>query len=164
MNKELKEMRLRLKELDGIREKNYIVVYELRKFLNSYQNEFKKKESLEALKRIVTFLEPREKEYESAESEYSELEEKMQDMCSHEIIVKNGHGFYYCPICYENFYTSESNIRSTTSYVVELKSRRDEDISKMVDEALISEGDFIENIRNGLAEIQYESNVKIIRR
>lgn len=170
MNKNLKEMRLRFKELEKIITKNYYVVYNLRNFLNNYQSEFKNKESLEALKRIAIFLEPREKEYECAKSECRELKEKMQKICNHEIIVKNEDSFY-CPICYDKFYQSSpedlfyfSTIYSATKYIIELKRKRDEDVSKVIDDALTNEGNFIENIESGLAEIQYESNVKLIRR
>lgn len=171
MNKNLKEMRLHLKELKKIIEKNYYVVYNLHNFLINYQNEFKKKESLEALKTIATFLEPREKEYEMAKSKYQKLKEEMPKICSHEIIVKNEQGCYYCPICSENFYQSNpedliysSTIYSSTYYIIETQGKKDDDISKIIDEALMDENNFLENIRSELAKFQYVSNIKLIRR
>ena len=52
MDETLKKIHLRMKDLDKIRRNNFYVVYNLRKLLKNYQSEFKKKESLEALKRM----------------------------------------------------------------------------------------------------------------
>ncbi len=171
MNKNLKEMRLHLKELKKTIENNYYVVYNLHNFLINYQKEFKKKESLEALKRIADFLKPREKEYEIAKSKYQTLKEEMPKICSHEIIVRNEQGCYYCPICNENFYQSSpedsiysSTMYSSTRYIIETQGKKDDDISKIVDEALMDENNFLENIKSELAKIQFDSNIKLKRR
>lgn len=171
MKKEIKEMKLRLKKLEQIILENYYIVKRLREFLNNYQNEFRNKDSLKALRKIAIYLEPREKEYESANEEYKKIEEKLQGICNHELVIKDIHELYYCPICNECFYHSEpddsfysSTIYSSTRFIIETKDRKAKFVSKIVDEALICEGDFLENIRNRLEEIQYESNVKVMRR
>ena len=170
MNKNLKKMRLHLKELKKIIENNYYVVYNLHNFLINYQQEFKKKESLEALKRIATFLEPKEKEYEMAKAKYQKLKEEMPKICNHEIVVRNEQGCYYCPICNEFFYQSSpespiysSTIYAYTHYIIETQGK-DDDISKIVDEALRDENNFLENIKSELAKIQFDSDIKLTRR
>lgn len=171
MNETLKEIHLRMKDLDEIRQNNFYVVYNLRKLLKNYQNEFKKKESLEALKRIVLFLEPKGEEYDVATKEYRKLKEQMQQMCKHEIVVKNVNGDYYCPICKDYFYHSRpedpiysSIIYSSTQYIIELNCDINKDIAKIIDEAFLEKTDFIESIKERLTQIQSKNNFKLTRR
>jgi len=120
MNKELilKREELRKEELN-----NKYIVDGLTNFLDKYSECFKKKESIDSLKRLKEYLEKQLRKKEQIEKTKIENNERLKEECRHEILLElNEYDWIICPICGEEILSEDLNfehylVRNTSSRI-----------------------------------------------
>ena len=107
---------LKKKEYECIEKTKYIyweLVRPLDIFLENYQDEFKNSKSIEALKRISSYVEKLKNDLKSLEDERFNSHIQAIKQCKHEIIIECTDKEYYsklfCPICGEDYSISKDN-------------------------------------------------------
>ena len=160
MNKELyikrEEQSKKLSEVRGL-------VFVLRKFLENNQENFKRKESIEALKRIREYYELKNSEYLEIDKKEKEIYEKLYSTCKNEVIVKGdgGNPYYQCLICKRNFIEPKNSLIS-----IDVTNDRQAGyiIDKMLKDVVHSDKNLMETISDAVEEMQYDREIKVYRR
>lgn len=161
MNKELyREIKSKLKELQNIT----FVASTLESFLIENENKFKKEESIKALNKIREYLQEKQKIQSILESEYKELITRQTRTCNHEISIKKSTSpSFYCLICGKNMGENQNNIPNLSVDV-----SKDYEVYYIIEkhfETLIYNNENIEeSIIKLLENLQYERNIKVLRR
>ena len=163
MNKELYiKNEKQSKELSKLR----YLIRDLQEFLRKNEKNFKRKESIDALKRIKEYLELKKKEYTISEKIHKETHKELISACKHEIAIKYYNMPYYkCLTC--NHDLSWINEVPKTP-LISIDPSNDYEviytIEELLKEVMHSDKDLIETISTVLEEIQYEKNIKVYRR
>ena len=145
-------------ETEKLLNEKYHDIYQIATFIREYEKCFKKKESIEALKRIKEYLKNEMIKYEKIENEYNKIYFEFQDNCEHEIAVSDSDiNNCKCIICNYDLYSNEERqkpkiIMDASTNIELLKNR--------LDEIIYSDKDPIEEI----FDYASEANIKIYRR
>lgn len=161
MNKELyKEIKIKLRELQNISFKTST----LETFLRENEKNFSREESKNALNKIREYLLEMKQIQKSLETEYKELITIQSKTCNHEISIKKSTSHsYYCLICEKNLGENQNKI-SNLSIDVTKDYEVYYIIEKYFNELIKSDKDVFEEIIILLENLQYERNIKILRR
>lgn len=146
--------------------KLFFLTQSLKSFLDENENNFKKQESIKALKKIREYLECKNKEYCNCEDQQRDINQELYLTCNHEIAIKYSNSLYYeCLIC--NHYL-DYNMNTTPQNTIFIDATNDEQVAynvkKIFDEIVHSDKDLTETISPHLEEIQFERNIKVYRR
>ena len=163
MNKKLIELRKKRKLLgDKYKIESYYLNH-IEVFLNDYQNEFKNKESIDALKRISEHYKKIEMKLKELSIQDNNLSNDIESLCNHEIIVEDQYNNQMCPICRKQFV---NDYPTTTKFIIRYPEMFIFDclkiVEKFIDDIDINE-DFLEYIEDNMEEFENE-DVKVIRR
>lgn len=139
------------------------LVLVLEEFLIKNQENFKRKESIEALKKIRSYFELKQKEYLEIDKKEKEIYNKLYSTCKHEVIVKGncGNPYYQCLIC------KRSSIEPKNSLIsIDVTNDRQVGyiIDKIVKDVVHSDKDLMETISDAVEEMQYDRDIKVYRR
>ena len=163
MNKKLIELRKKRKILEEKYKKESYYLNRIEVFLNDYQNEFKNKESIEALKRISEHYKKIEVKLKELSIQDNNLFKDIESLCNHEIVIKDQYNNQMCPICRKQFV---NDYPTTTKFIVRYPEMFIFDclktVEKFIDGIDINE-DFLEYIEDNMEEFENE-DVKVIRR
>ena len=91
MNKELYIKRE--KQLEELRKLSFLV-HSLKDFLEKNEKNFKKEESIDALKKIKMYFEEKEREYNECEAIQKSLTKELVSTCKHEIAIMSREPHY----------------------------------------------------------------------
>lgn len=148
-----------LKKLRGVRS----LVLVLEEFLRNNQENFKRKESIEALERIRLYFELKQKEYFEIEKEERKICNELYSNCKHEVTIKGdgGNPYYQCLICKRNSIESKNSL-------ISIDVTNDRQVAYIMDKILKdvvhSDKDLMETISEALEEMQYDRDIKVYRR
>lgn len=161
MNKELyKEIKSKLKELQNITYKTSV----LESFLKENEKNFTRKESINALNKIKEYLLEQRKIQSTLETEYKELITRQIKTCNHEVSIKRSTSpSFYCLICGKYMGDNQNNIPNLSVDI-----SKDYEVYYIIEkhfERLIqNDEDISESIIKLLENLQYERNIKVLRR
>lgn len=164
MNKQLYiENENKQKEL---RELN-IIIHDIQNFLQKYEDNFKKEDSIKAIIKIKAYLELKNKEKAEKEKIQTETYRNLYNTCSHEVSVKYSNiPDYRCLIC--NCALTRENIEVPKQSLISIDTTNDYKVAYLIEdkfkEIINSDKDLVETIAEFLEEIQYERNIKVLRR
>lgn len=163
MNKELYIKRE--EQLKKLRELSFLV-HTLEKFLEKNEKNFKKEESIEALKRIKEYFKLKEDEYCECDKEYWELYDQLRFTCKHEVAIRYFNSSYYqCLICGNNLdYCDKLPEKALISIDTADDYKVADIIEDIFKEVVHSDKDLMETISEAIEEMQYEKNIKVYRR
>ena len=135
----------------------------LEEFLIKNQENFKRKESIEALKRIKLYFELKQKELLEIDKKEKEISNELYSTCKHEIAIKGweGNPYYQCLICGHN---SIEPINSLISIDVTNDFQVGYIIDKILKDVVHSDKDLMETISDAVEEMQYDRDIKVYRR
>ena len=163
MNKKIIELRKNRKILEEKYKKESYYLNRIEVFLNDYQNEFKNKESIEALKRISEHYKKIEMELKELGIQENNLSKDIESLCNHEIVIKDHYNNQMCPICRKQFV---NDYPTTTKFIIRYPEMFIFDclktVEKFIDGIDIDE-DFLEYIEDNMEEFENE-DVKVIRK
>lgn len=152
----------REEQLKKLREVRSLVLV-LEEFLRNNQENFKRKESIEALKRIREYYELKQKEYLEIDKKEKEIYEELYSTCKHEVIVKGngGNPYYQCLICKRNSVEPKNSL-------ISIDVTNDRQVAYIMDKILKdvvhSDKDLMETISDAVEEMQYDRDIKVYRR
>jgi len=167
MNKEIIEFRMQQENLQQEIYKISAMVHDIEEFLKKDGIHFKKKESLQTLKKIGDYCKIKSQEKCEMIKRYKDRLNDIQQKCEHEIIF-NSCGNHQCLICNKCAFVFE--YPKTTQYVIDDQSGAyvfDENrelakqLESMIDKAIESP-DFISYIEENLEEFDL-SEVKVLK-
>ena len=164
MNKELYIKREnKLNELNKLR----VIVRALQDFLENNENNFKKEESVEVLKRIREYYEVKQKEYDTNEEEEKKIYKELYSTCNHEVSVKwSNRPAYRCLICECAF--DEDGIPINEIALISVDTTKDYEVAYIIEDIfkdiVHSDKDLVETINDAVEDLQYERNIKVYRR
>lgn len=158
MHKKYLIERFSMREKSG---KLYGVIHDLNEFLYTYENCFKRKESIEALKKIREYIELKEEESTKLHQETKKNEIKLRESCKHEVLI-NSKDEIYCSICHRRFKANEINFNCI---ILEGSTRMrcwfaDDDIAAIIYEIFLKDENIFDTFENYIKD----ENVKIYRR
>lgn len=136
----------------------------LEKFINEKENTFRREESKTAINKIKEYLILKHKELNNIEKEYKELMINQIKTCKHEISIKRSNSpSFYCIVCGKNMGDNQKEIPNlsidvTKDYEVYYI------IEKQFETLLSTDEDILKSITKLLETLQYERNIKILRR
>jgi len=159
MNKELKELYINYKKEEKELRKLQFLIEDLQKFINLYEKNFKRQESIIVLKKIKEYLTNNKEKLNTTKNKVKELEQKLITTCKHDIVIKD-YLSYICLICGEYVEREQSKIAIDTTKEPHLTNR----IIKILIETIQSDKDLIETMSKELEEMQYEREIKVYRR
>lgn len=135
----------------------------LEEFLIKNQENFKRKESIEALKKIRSYFELKQKEYLEIDKKEKEIYNKLYSTCKHEIAIKGweGNPYYHCLICGHNYNEPKKPLIS-----IDVTNDRQVGyiIDKILKDVVHSDKDLMETISDAVEEMQYDRDIKVYRR
>lgn len=164
MNKELYiKNKNKVKELKEL----YYILRNLQSFLKDNEKNFKRENSILALKKIKEYLEKKEKEYKLLESDQKNIEKELYYNCNHEIAIKYSNmPAFQCLICGSSLDKDRNIIREKA--LLSIDTTNDYKVAYIIEEAfkdiVYSDKDLMDTINNLVEELQYERNIKIYRR
>lgn len=164
MNKELYIKREnKLGELNKLR----VIVRELQDFLKNNANNFKKDESVEALKRIRDYYEVKQKEYDINEEEEKKLYKELYSTCNHEVSIKwSNIPAHRCLICDCTLDKDRTPVEAKA--LIAIDTTKDYEVAYIIQEIfkdiVYSDKDLVETINDAVEDLQYERNIKVYRR
>lgn len=135
----------------------------LEESLINNQENFKRKESIEALKRIKLYFELKQKELLEIDKKEKKIYNELYSTCKHEIAIKGwqGNPYYQCLICKHNFNEPKKSLISidvTNDFQVGYI------IDKIFKDVVQSDKDLMETIGDAVEEMQYDRDIKVYRR
>lgn len=164
MNKELYiKKENKLEEL----QKLSFLVHSLKEFLTENEQNFKKEESIEALKRIKKYFEIKDKEYHDCEEKHKLMTKELISTCKHEIaIMPSRMPYYQCLICKQILSQNINAIPKKSIISVDVTNDYEVEyiLEKIFIEVVYSDKDLIKTINQTVEELQYDRNIKIYRR
>lgn len=161
MNKKLyKEIKIKLKELQNIVYKTST----LENFLQENEKNFTREESIKALNKIREYLLEQQKIQTTLEREFKELITRQTKTCNHEVSIKrNISPSFYCLICGKYMGDNQFDIPNLSVDV-----SKDYEvyyiIEKHFEELIQNNENILESITKLLENLQYERNIKVLRR
>ena len=156
-NKEI----LKMDELNKKKEKIQNMIYEMGRFLNTYEREFKYEESKKALEKINLYLNNKREEIKRIDEEIKNISEELGKNCSHKIHL-NYLLIHECPICKKRY--EYNNVPENAEYEISDFDYKNE--AKNVDKIVLdskSEEEANEKILSYFSDLQYSRGVKIRR-
>lgn len=144
-------------------------IIELKEFLKKSEGCFTTSGSLEAIKKIQTFLENLYSSIEKLEKEQRLFRVRRQRICPHEVVIKTYNNRPECLICEQRLLLE----RDTFGIEIDLEGLIGDElmpyrdylkIKEILEKIIYQEGDIIENTLTALQELQTESDIKIYRR
>ena len=163
MNKKLIELRKKRKILEEKYKKESYYLNRIEVFLNDYQNDFKNKESIEALKRISEHYKKIEMKLKELSIQDNNLSKDIESLCNHEIIIEDKWHNQMCPICRKHFV---NDFPPTTTFIIKYQEMFISDCLKIVEkfiDELNADEDFLEYIEDNMEEFE-NNKVYVLRR
>lgn len=167
MSNEIKKLKIERNERKKRLSEIYYLTGQIEYFLRHYGRLFKKDDSVRALEKIRKFNEVNRKEAIEIYKNLSELENKLTQVCRHEVLVHLDGGNFWCPIC-ELELLNIRKWQETTKYFIDGQFADSKKVKAMVAEiintAIESDNGMMGEVEAGLGELQYVDNVKVLRR
>lgn len=159
MSKELyikKEETLKeLREVSGL-------VGILEHFLKENEKNFKREESIKALRRIREYLKEKQKIHDRLETQFKEQSVKLMRICKHDISIKSRpFSSYHCLMCEKNMGEKDIpniSVDTTSDYQTEYI------IEEQFQSTVYSENDLVQTMLSLIEDMQYERDIKVYRR
>ena len=135
----------------------------LRFFCRDNKEKFKKKESKEALNKILEYATHNLEKVKLENEEINKSLKKLWSICNHEILIPDtGYFSHQCPICMKHF--NPEHFPETTLFIINDANYWDIQKIKETLEEMITKDDFIEELDEYLSNLQEEKDIKIRRR
>lgn len=159
MSKELyikkKETLKELREISGL-------VGTLEYFLKENEKNFKREESIKALKRIREYLKEKQEIHNKLEEQFKEQSVELMRICKHGISIKSRpFSSYHCLMCGKNMGEKDIpniSVDTTNDYQTEYI------IEEQFQRTVHSENDLVLTMLSLIEDMQYERNIKVYRR
>lgn len=139
----------------------YNSISDLEKFLDKHERNFRKHESIEALKRIKEFLVKRKEEYDSVTKILRKNQVEFYHTCQHEILVSR-YETYECCFC-GNWFKSE-DINFDSILIDNDGYGKDMYLSKAIEESIFKVWEQNKDILESFLDYFEDDKVRIYRR
>ena len=130
----------------------------IEKFVIKNKKYYRNKESILAIKQIISIFKDKIEQEVKLENELFEISLELEKTCNHEIIISDEYN-YFCAICK----TLIINVPDTTVLLIE---NPDSDYSILIDGIInkgLEENNLMDYAINQLEELQYSTGIKIKR-